>query len=843
MKEKRPSLQTHKEVPISPLCCLIGGTLLLASVDACAREYYFSPSSLEGDAQSQPDIDLTLFSKSHAQLPGIYASTIMLNKKKREETAITYISGPDGVLIAQITPELLRKWGIRVDAFPTLAALDPAKPLASPLGHYIPAATLSFDFNRMTLSISMPQAALESDNSDAIDPSRWDDGVPTAFADYTFSGSQHTDDTGSTENDHYLNLRSGGNLGGWRLRNYSTWSDSGDASVWQSINTWVAHDIDILKAQFTAGQSSTRGDVFDSIQYQGVDVASDEEMLPYNQRGFAPIIRGTATSNAEISVRQNGYLIYQANVAPGAFEINDLYSTTNSGDLEVTIKEADGSEHRFTQPYSSLAVMQRPGQLKFEATVARYRADEGADANEPLFVQSSLIYGLNNISTLFGGVTASPDYYALNAGSGIALGTLGSLSADVTLARANLDTNKSSTGKSLRLLYSGKIDTTDTHFTLAGYRYSTEGYYSFADANQKFDPDDDGQFRYNKRNRLQLSINQNVLGSSLYLSGYQQDYWASSQKERSLSAGLSRTFYGMSMHLAYTYNKMDDNDSGRMISFGFSVPLSSWLPDSWASYNISHSKQGDTHQTLGLNGTLLDDQRLNYALQQSHSNQDNVNSSSLYGSYRSQYATLNGGYYSSSDDTKQLSYGINGAIVAHPRGVTLSQPLGNTFAIVNTGGASGVRFQNQRGIQTDSFGNAIIPSLTPYQINTLRVDTTSLPDDVDTTDTTMTAIPTRDAAVAARLDTHVGYRALITLIRPDKRLVPFGAIASAHESGLTGIIDDTGTLYLAGIGENTALTVKWGSAPAQHCTAQVTLEGGQAPANPTGIRTVNALCQ
>lgn len=61
-------------------------------------------------------------------------------------------------------------------------------------------------------------------------------------------------------------------------------------------------------------------------------------MLPYSQRGYAPVIRGIANSNAEVSVRQNGYLIYQQNVAPGAFEINDLYSTTNSGDLEVTVK-------------------------------------------------------------------------------------------------------------------------------------------------------------------------------------------------------------------------------------------------------------------------------------------------------------------------------------------------------------------------------------------------------------------------------------------------------------------------------------------------------------------------
>lgn len=144
----------------------------------------------------------------------------------------------------------------------------------------------------------------------------------------------------------------------------------------------------------------------------------------------------------------------------------------------------------------------------------------------PSFAQSSLIYGLNNTMTLFGGMTASEDYQAVNTGTGIALGTLGSISADVTVAKTHLDNETESTGQSYRLLYSGKIDTTDTNFSLASYRYSTSGYYSFADANQKYERhEDDMLFRYNKRNRIQASISQNIAGVSLYLNGYQQDYW------------------------------------------------------------------------------------------------------------------------------------------------------------------------------------------------------------------------------------------------------------------------------------------------------------------------------
>lgn len=86
-------------------------------------------------------------------------------------------------------------------------------------------------------------------------------------------------------------------------------------------------------------------------------------MLPNSQRGFAPTVRGIANSSAIVTIRQNGYVIYQSNVPAGAFEINDLYPSSNSGDLEVTIEESDGTQRRFIQPYSSLPMMQRPGHL------------------------------------------------------------------------------------------------------------------------------------------------------------------------------------------------------------------------------------------------------------------------------------------------------------------------------------------------------------------------------------------------------------------------------------------------------------------------------------------------
>ncbi len=839
----RNYLSCERFFKLNPLLRCLGSILIMANCAAHAREYRFSPSSLEGDMLTQQDIDLSLFSKSNAQLPGTYPSSVVVNGRRLNDAVIAYVSAPDGALMPQLTPDMLRAWGINVDRYPQLLKIPARSTLPDTLGSYIPQASARLEFSTMTLTLSIPQAAISGTGRDYIDPSRWDDGVPVLFSDYAFSGSQNNDSGNNSTTNQYLNLRTGANIGGWRVRNYSTWSNSDNENRWETINTFLQHDVDVLKAQFTAGESNTRGEVFDSLQYRGVNLASDEEMLPYSQRGYAPVIRGIASSNAEVSVRQNGYLIYQQNVAPGAFEIDDLYSTTNSGDLEVTVKEADGTEHHFTQPYSSIAVMQRPGHIKYEMTAGRYRADSGSEQKEPDFLQGSMIYGLNNLLTWFGGLTLSKDYSAANTGFGVALGPLGSLSADVTLADARLDDDSQHTGQSWRLLYTGKLDSTNTNFSLGSYRYSSRGYYSFADANQKLDGhEEDLLFRYNKRNRIQASVSQAIGGLSLYLNGYQQDYWGTSNKERSLSVGFNTVYAGVSYHMAYSYSRTNGEESDRMVSFGLSVPLSRWLPRAWSSYNISNTKQGYTRQNVGLSGTLLDDERLSYSLQQSHSNHDGEDTSSVYGSYRSQYANLNAGYYASSDDTRRLNYGISGGIVAHPQGVTLAQPLGNQFAIVNANDASGVRFQNQRGVQTDWQGNAIIPSLTPYQENHIRIDTSSLPENVDSSDTSATVIPSRNAAVMARFDAHTGYRLLITLKRTNGQLVPFGAIATSDAPVMSGIVDDTGTVYLAGIGETARLTVKWGNASDQQCSARIAQPADGENESPNGIRSVSALC-
>lgn len=208
-----------------------------------------------------------------------------------------------------------------------------------------------------------------------VDPSRWDDGVPAAFVDYYFSGAQIKNaDEGESSRSNYLNLRSGLNLGAWRLRNISSMQYDQQRRHWDTQSTWLQRDVRSLKSLLRIGDTYTTGDVFDSIQFRGVQLMSDDEMLPDSQRGFAPTIRGVAHSNAKVTVSQHGYVIYETFVSPGAFAISDLYPTSQSGDLEVKVTESNGAVRTFTQPYSAVPYMLREGRGKFSLSAGRYHS-------------------------------------------------------------------------------------------------------------------------------------------------------------------------------------------------------------------------------------------------------------------------------------------------------------------------------------------------------------------------------------------------------------------------------------------------------------------------------------
>jgi outer membrane usher protein len=361
------------------------------------------------------------------------------------------------------------------------------------------------------------------------------------------------------------------NLGPWRLRNYSTYSHSDNNSRWESVYSYLARDIHTLRSQLVVGNTYTSSGIFDSLSFTGLQLSSDKEMLPDSLHGFAPTIRGIARTTAEVSVYQNGYSIYKTTVAPGAFEINDLYATGSAGDLYVNIKESDGSEQNFVVPFASLAILQREGQLDYALSSGRTRSGS-SDDKEYNFIQSSLAYGATSNITLYTGFQQAEDKYTnLLLGAGFNLGTIGALSFDGSQSWADVKTSDTASstskeqGQSYRVRFSKSFLQTGTSFSVAGYRYSTAGYYSFQDFVDNSSTQRDCCTQSGRtKGRFDASLSQTLFGyGSLSLSLVNETYWDSSRME-SVGVGYSGSIGKASYFINYSYNRnvQSTDDSG-----------------------------------------------------------------------------------------------------------------------------------------------------------------------------------------------------------------------------------------------------------------------------------------
>jgi outer membrane usher protein len=126
-------------------------------------------------------------------------------------------------------------------------------------------------------------------------------------------------------------------------------------------------------------------------------------MFPDGMRSYAPEIRGVAQSNALVTVRQGSNIIYQTTVPPGPFTLQDVYPSGYGNDLEVSVKEADGSVQVFSVPYASVAQLLRPGMTRYALSAGK--VDDNSLRNKPMLYQATWQRGLNNMFTGYTGVT------------------------------------------------------------------------------------------------------------------------------------------------------------------------------------------------------------------------------------------------------------------------------------------------------------------------------------------------------------------------------------------------------------------------------------------------------
>lgn len=845
------------------LTCLSGGLN--------AKTWSFDSNALDGG------VDVSVFNAG-GQLPGTYHVDILLNGDLVDTQDLKFVLKKDAndqsVLTPCLTVEQLSHYGVKVEDYPGLmsrgrfedvkedgAGSNPGENSdekgmpAEADGRCadlsaIPQAKAEFLFNNQQLQLSVPQVAMRPHLRGIAPRQLWDDGIPALLLNYSANTNrtEYRGGLGSNDDSTYVQLNPGANIGAWRLRNQTNWQKQGnDDGKWQTLQTYAERGLYDNQSRLTLGERFTPSDIFDSVPFRGVMLGTDDSMVPYNQREFAPLIRGIARTQARVEVKQNGYTVYSEMVAPGAFALSDLSVPGSGGDLQVTVQETDGQTQFFTVPYQTPAIAVHEGYLNYSMMVGQYRPADSA-IDESMIGQMTAMYGLPWGVTVYGGLQGAEHYSAITAGVGLSMGDWGSISLDGTEARGRRREQEAEQGGTWRVRYSKEIDATNTTFTLASYQFASSGFYTLSDVLDSYrgssSPDDWWYDEDNERRKSNTSLTLNQsMGRAGYISvsGTRQDYWDRTGHDETLTLGYGVSLGRANVSLNWSRNKhingLGEKAMDNLTTMSVSFPLDSLLGGStYANYQYTAPTNSAVTHELGLSGQSFD-RRLNWNVTQNYQEgQDNSanNASAMNLMWDGGYGVV-GGNYRYSSAIRQMGVNVAGGVVAHSHGITFGQPLSDTVALIEAPGASGVVVGSWPGVKTDFRGYTLSPGLSAYQENTVSLDPTALLSDAEIAQTDVNVVPTQGAVIPVRFRTRVGGRGMMTITRPDGSEIPLGAVVTM--AGVSaGIVGDDSRVYLTGLPDQGQLTVKWSGNQCK-VSYQLPTEKGLA-----GLYVMNGVC-
>ena len=739
-------------------------------------------------------IDMQRYTQARRVAAGDYRVEVQVNGVVMETRDIAFLAPHDdgdaraclpAALVAQLSLRPVYLDAIEADAN---GCVD--------LNTLIEGATVTFDSSTLQLLISLPQAAQARSARGHVAPAQRDYGIPAAFVDYSanYFRSQGRQNT-------YLGLRTGVNLGAWRLRHRSSLNRRGNEIHHQRISTSAQRDLPHWNSQLLLGHANTGGEWFESVAFTGVRLATDERMLPDSMRGYAPTVHGVAEGTAMVTIRQNGLVIHESTVAPGPFLIDDLYPTNFGGDLQVTVTEADGRQQQFNVNFSAVPQALRPGASRYSATVGALR-EEQFDAEPLRFIETTYAHGLSNRVTLLGGLQSAQSYHSLLAGAAVNT-AVGAFGVDVTRSRAQLPRQAAPSGLSYRVNYQRYLASTGTNVGLAAYRYSTHGYLTLSEAARA--RGDDWSDVRRARQRYQLNFTQRLSErSSLYFSGGHVSFWDGSPRRNDFQMGFQsragRANYSVSaLRYQWAGGKLDTR-----YAVAVSLPLGRSESAPRLGSQLSRSARGAQAQ-LALNGALGERRALSYSVA-AGTGAGTSGNTSAYATYQGGAGTLSGGF-TRSGGVRSQTLGAAGSLAVHAGGLNAGQPVGDGFALVQAIGAEGAAVGSSGTLRVARNGYALLPHISPYRWNRIELDPTGLAMDVQLVQSTRRVAPTAGGIVRVPFEVRRERTLFIDATDALGQPLPFGA--RVHDAGgrLRGAVGQGGVIQVRGMADQGELIV------------------------------------
>lgn len=572
--------------------------------------------------------------------------------------------------------------------------------------------TSSYDARALTLSVTAPPSLLTRRTID-FTPQRQQVSPPpsetSGFFNYRTNYAGTSSGFTSFDLVNQLGLRMDSAL--FLADTIYTNTPSGDKFV-RLMSSVTVDNRTTLQRQVYGDFFTTSGELGSTVIFGGASYGKTFKIDPYFITYPSITASGLVATPSDVDVYLDGMKLRTERVAPGEFELRNLYMTFGTGLVELVIKDAFGKEQRISLPYYLTDRLLKKDLHEYSYNLGFLRKDYGVKSNryDTPALSAFHRYGRDDALTLGISGEASSDFLALAPQLTYLLGTVGLI--NVSLATSF---GTASNGVASLLGYSYNTRSISSRLQIKSF---SKDYATLDQTRDRKKSEINAGFGYGNPAFGSLSLG---LSATATQSGLSQDLYTVSYSRR-----LTRKIDFFS-----TLRLIRDNNSEIRLFAGINYSLDTERQiSSWIDAGNSSDKE-----ILQLQKNTPVGEGYGYRASLERSATDNgsvfaVNPSLQYnGRYGIYTADLRGESGPGAATSYQI--GAAGSLAYVGNRLTLSRPINDSFAIVKVGELEGVRvYQNAQEIgKTDAAGEIFVTDLNAYVDNQISINDKDIPID------------------------------------------------------------------------------------------------------------------
>lgn len=461
-------------------------------------------------------------------------------------------------------------------------------------------------------------------------------------------------------------------------------------------------------------QIASSGDLGSSVNMGGIGFTKLYKIDPYFITQPLFNLQGVSQFPSEADIYLDGVLAGKQQVAPGQFELNNIYSYAGSHRIDIVLRDPFGNEQKISYPFYFSAQMLREGLHEYSYNVGFIREQFGVKSDEYGKAAFSVFhrYGVTSAFNIGARAEGTDGLYNGGLSTSVSFPRLGAFLFSV--AGSN-DNGRAGSAGSLQHSYQFKTFSTNALIRTFSRNYATIGAppvpsmtKNAASLSAGFPLGDIGGFS------LGWSTNETWDGSNSRTTSV--NYSRALTRTMNLFASVSTTsaagtvnafFIGLNfnpasnVHVAAQTNKTGDTNT-ETVQMQKDTPVGEGL-----GYRVSLNRSfAGSSTSYGFNPGLQYNARYGiYTFDSTVQSSENGNTAEMYNVSASGSVVYAGGFYG------------------------LARPVNDSFSIVLVDSLPNAVVLNNGQVlgTTDASGTMVVPTLASYGQNQITVDTRNIP--------------------------------------------------------------------------------------------------------------------